>query len=157
MHEEATGRDSKPKRPHAYPEEYHLTPARDRHIPGLDGVRGLAILAVIVFNTLGATSQIASVGWMGVDLFFVLSGFLITGILIDARAGDGYFRTFYARRVLNPSSRTSPSSSSPGKSSDCLVAPVSDTRGFRQATRSKSPHASSNRCAPYRCWSGHRQ
>jgi peptidoglycan/LPS O-acetylase OafA/YrhL len=77
-----------------------LSAARDRHIPGLDGLRGLAILAVIVFHTMGASSQIASVGWMGVDLFFVLSGFLITGILIDARTEDAYFRTFYARRVL---------------------------------------------------------
>jgi peptidoglycan/LPS O-acetylase OafA/YrhL len=80
------------------------------HLPALDGLRGMAVLMVLVFHfahldrpggaaqrwLLGATGA----GWAGVDLFFVLSGFLITGILLDARGARGYFRAFYLRRVL---------------------------------------------------------
>jgi peptidoglycan/LPS O-acetylase OafA/YrhL len=75
-----------------------------KRISQLDAVRGLAVLLVLVHNTdiypslhLGL---IANNGWMGVDLFFVLSGFLITGILISAKNSNGYFRNFYARRCL---------------------------------------------------------
>jgi peptidoglycan/LPS O-acetylase OafA/YrhL len=81
-----------------------------RHIPALDGVRGLAILLVIAFHArvvFGNTSEIPyplyrvlGLGWSGVDLFFVLSGFLITGILLDSRDSPRYFSTFYARRAL---------------------------------------------------------
>ena len=73
-------------------------------------MRGLAILMVMVGHFwLGAHPQgalesglytVLQNGWIGVDLFFVLSGFLITGILLDAKGADGYFRNFYARRVL---------------------------------------------------------
>jgi peptidoglycan/LPS O-acetylase OafA/YrhL len=88
----------------------------DAHVSSLDGVRGLAILAVVLFHCsriLPPTGsplaigigQVLTMGWTGVDLFFVLSGFLITGILLDAR-GDAdeipehYFRSFWARRAL---------------------------------------------------------
>jgi len=73
-------------------------------IPQLDAVRGIAILLVIIHNTGSFPSlhlgPISAHGWMGVDLFFVLSGFLITGILLDAKQSDGYFKNFYARRCL---------------------------------------------------------
>ena len=75
-----------------------------KKIPQLDAVRGVAVLLVLIHNTdiypslhLGL---IASNGWMGVDLFFVLSGFLITGILVDTKKSEGYFKNFYARRCL---------------------------------------------------------
>ncbi len=78
------------------------SPAR---YPHLDGMRGLAILFVIAFHTLarinfGQWMRVPLAGWTGVDLFFVLSGFLITGILYDAKGTRGYFRNFYARRAL---------------------------------------------------------
>ena len=73
-------------------------------IPQLDAVRGIAILVVLAHNLHGFSSPplslISNYGWMGVDLFFVLSGFLITGILLDAKSSEGYFRNFYARRCL---------------------------------------------------------
>lgn len=85
-------------------------PSLRGHVPALDGVRGLAILLVLllhfVSNTRATNSFEAVVGkafaygLYGVDLFFVLSGFLITGILYDARQKPHYFRNFYARRFL---------------------------------------------------------
>jgi peptidoglycan/LPS O-acetylase OafA/YrhL len=77
-------------------------------IPELDGVRGMAILLVLLFHFQGARPQLIPkaltypmiLGWSGVDLFFVLSGFLITGILIETRGSRNYFSAFYARRVL---------------------------------------------------------
>jgi peptidoglycan/LPS O-acetylase OafA/YrhL len=78
----------------------------------LDSMRGIAILLVLFFhgmapplnaNLSGGGKFIFALsqwGWVGVNLFFVLSGFLITGILIDGRSRSGYFRRFYIRRAL---------------------------------------------------------
>jgi peptidoglycan/LPS O-acetylase OafA/YrhL len=75
-----------------------------KKIPQLDAVRGLAVLMVLLHNTDRYPSLhlhlISDNGWMGVDLFFVLSGLLITGILFDTKGSDGYFKNFYARRCL---------------------------------------------------------
>jgi peptidoglycan/LPS O-acetylase OafA/YrhL len=81
-------------------------------IPQLDGLRGMAILLVISLHYLNDAGHgafgsllyrfgsVFRLGWTGVDLFFVLSGFLIGGILLDARAARNYFRTFYIRRFF---------------------------------------------------------
>ena len=80
-----------------------------RRQPGLDGLRGIAILMVMLFHfTLmppvatwdKPLYTFARYGWAGVDLFFVLSGFLITSILLDAKGRKQYFKNFYARRML---------------------------------------------------------
>ena len=88
----------------------HRAPAPGAHHPALDGLRGVAVLMVLSFHFLhidgeGGVAErtllaASRSGWAGVDLFFVLSGFLITGILLDARGAPGYFGAFYARRVL---------------------------------------------------------
>ncbi len=80
-------------------------------IPALDGVRGLAILIVFAGHvalfgttdaqrTQGIVRYLAAHAGTGVDLFFVLSGFLITGILYDSKGSRNYFRRFFSRRVL---------------------------------------------------------
>jgi peptidoglycan/LPS O-acetylase OafA/YrhL len=81
-----------------------------KHVPALDGLRGLAILVVLVHNTSinNAASAlvekiwtaITDAGWVGVQLFFVLSGYLITGLLLDGRHEPRALRTFYVRRSL---------------------------------------------------------
>lgn len=82
-----------------------------QRLPALDGVRGMAVLVVVVHNAAwitGPSTQFstklftaaAAGGWAGVQLFFVLSGLLITGILLDTRGRAGYFRSFYLRRTL---------------------------------------------------------
>jgi peptidoglycan/LPS O-acetylase OafA/YrhL len=82
-----------------------------QRIDALDGVRGIAILLVVVMHALyvapligvdlaGGYARATLLGWCGVDVFFVLSGFLITGILVRAKGGPHYFRNFYMRRML---------------------------------------------------------
>jgi peptidoglycan/LPS O-acetylase OafA/YrhL len=85
---------------------------RQAHYQALDGLRGLAIITVLFAHTFGtsghlkttwlggAIATVGNWGWLGVDLFFVLSGFLITGILIGTVNGPRYFRNFYIRRAL---------------------------------------------------------
>ncbi len=76
-----------------------------RYLPELQGLRGIAVLAVVLYHChpllVGTPLYAASLwGWSGVNLFFVLSGFLITSILLEARGRPHYFRNFYARRAL---------------------------------------------------------
>jgi peptidoglycan/LPS O-acetylase OafA/YrhL len=85
-----------------------------RHMPGLDLLRGVAILVVVLFhgfyyvapnvpwhNRLAATLfHLTSFGWTGVNLFFTLSGFLITGNLIESEGNPNYYSRFYIRRAL---------------------------------------------------------
>ena len=82
------------------------------HFPALDGLRGVAILVVLVSHALPQYQFEARAGWrtvlhnviasstFGVDLFFVLSGFLITGILLDSKGSAHYYRSFFGRRIV---------------------------------------------------------
>jgi peptidoglycan/LPS O-acetylase OafA/YrhL len=88
------------------------TPNLSVHIPELDGIRGAAIAMVLVWHYFAGTIEPASgsisyyalalsrLTWTGVDLFFVLSGYLIGGILLDAKDSANYFQVFYARRFF---------------------------------------------------------
>jgi peptidoglycan/LPS O-acetylase OafA/YrhL len=84
-------------------------PRLSGHLPALDGLRGLAIILVLIEHFVrlqpatlleGIVCRGAAVGWVGVDLFFALSGFLITGILLEAKGGERFFRNFYLRRAF---------------------------------------------------------
>jgi peptidoglycan/LPS O-acetylase OafA/YrhL len=81
-------------------------------LPALDGLRGLAILAVVAFHCScllmmreptwldRLVSRVLHAGWCGVDLFFTLSGYLITGLLLDLKEAAAPLGPFYARRLL---------------------------------------------------------
>ena len=82
-----------------------------RHTPALDGIRGIAIILVLIDHLFGSNNSTGSAlfnllaairqsTWVGVNIFFVLSGFLITGILWDTLHKPNFFRNFYARRTL---------------------------------------------------------
>jgi peptidoglycan/LPS O-acetylase OafA/YrhL len=84
-----------------------VIPDWSKRIPALDGLRGIAILLVLMYHSVcrgrarlpWPIHTAGRLTWTGVDLFFVLSGFLIGGILLDAKASPRYFKTFYLRRV----------------------------------------------------------
>lgn len=67
----------------------------ESYYPTLDGLRGLAVLMILAYHLTGLTGT-----WMSVDLFFVISGFLISSILIDNRDKPHYFRNFYIKRIF---------------------------------------------------------
>jgi peptidoglycan/LPS O-acetylase OafA/YrhL len=82
-------------------------------MPELDSLRGIAILGVVFLHgffwpyagfhfsrTARVFLNLTQPGWLGVNLFFVLSGFLITGILLDSKTRLDYYRRFYTRRAL---------------------------------------------------------
>lgn len=77
-----------------------MTPIVAKHLPELDGLRGIAILSVIIHHQL--TPFVMSGGFLGVDLFFVLSGFLITSLLLGEfeKTNTISLKNFYMRRLL---------------------------------------------------------
>ena len=87
-------------------QELQPPPSYGGQIRELDGLRGVAIGFVMLHHywpaggMLSFGENLATLGWIGVDLFFVISGFLITGILLDTRNEKGYYKNFYARRGL---------------------------------------------------------
>ncbi|HKB45330.1 MAG TPA: acyltransferase, partial [Chitinophagaceae bacterium] len=73
--------------------------SKRNHYPALDGLRGIAILLVVFLHNFRFMNYFFF-GWLGVDLFFVLSGFLITDILMNTLQEPHFLRNFYMRRVL---------------------------------------------------------
>jgi peptidoglycan/LPS O-acetylase OafA/YrhL len=97
-------------RPLAPSDDARIAAALHRTMPSLDGLRGLAIAGVLAAHFLNpwplltaadrTVIAVVGLGWAGVDLFFVLSGFLITGILVDTLGAAGWWPAFLARRTL---------------------------------------------------------
>ena len=69
------------------------------YFPAIDGLRGIACLIVVFTHNFGFTNFFFF-GWIGVDLFFVISGFLITRVLLQTKDQPNYFRNFYLKRIL---------------------------------------------------------
>lgn len=89
----------------AAPASYQRPEWLPAFIPAFDGLRGIAILAVILYHCQSLLQgtfleKFVVWGWSGVNLFFVLSGFLITGIILDSGRTSGFYKNFYARRSL---------------------------------------------------------
>lgn len=96
----------------AAPEPQRTVLPAATHLASLDGLRGAAMLLVFLNHAIafplepvtnpldGAVHAVAVVGWTALDLFFVLSGFLITGILLDTRGEPRRWSNFVARRAL---------------------------------------------------------
>jgi peptidoglycan/LPS O-acetylase OafA/YrhL len=93
------------------PPEDSDNPGGFTHVPALDGIRGAAILLILFDHLFWSNSHtgnrifdlinsVREASYVGVNLFFALSGFLITGILLDTLAIQHFFRTFYVRRML---------------------------------------------------------
>lgn len=82
------------------PTSNSITRLSSVHFQSLDGLRGIAVLMVVLFHLEPDLGKWVHLGYTGVALFFVLSGYLITGILIDSRDAVNYFSSFYARRAL---------------------------------------------------------
>ncbi len=70
-----------------------------KHLPHLDGIRGLAIILVLLYHCF-FDFGITRIGWVGVNLFFLLSGYLITNILLQTKNNKHYFKNFFLRRSL---------------------------------------------------------
>jgi peptidoglycan/LPS O-acetylase OafA/YrhL len=104
-------RPAVPSKSDALPQAADMSVKPDSRIPALDGLRGIASLMVVAYHfgphivredasQFQFLHRFPGLWFKGVDLFFVLSGFLISGILVNARHSPRYFRTFYARRVF---------------------------------------------------------
>ena len=75
-------------------------PENKLYFPALDGIRAVGVLMVFFQHYEAALFPRLAWGWAGVDIFFVLSGFLITGILYDTRSSPTRLRDFFLRRML---------------------------------------------------------